>query len=64
MTWRGKPYFVRRLTETEIEAVTALPVDGLKDPAEAGPRIGGPADEATKEQAKKAAPEDAAMCGP
>ena len=21
VTWRGKPYFVRRLTETEIEAV-------------------------------------------
>lgn len=49
VTWRGKPYFVRRLTETEIEAVTALPVDGLKDPAEAVPRIGGPADEATKD---------------
>ena len=49
MTWRGKPYFVRRLTEAEIGAVTELPESDLKDPAPAEPRIGGPADEATKD---------------
>ena len=49
VTWRGKPYFVRRLTETEIGAVTELTDSDLKDPAPAEPRIGGPADEATKD---------------
>lgn len=47
--WRGKPYFVRRLTEEEIAAVSEVTDNQLKDPAPYEARIGGPADEAAKD---------------
>jgi len=32
VVWRGKPVFVRRRTEEEIEEARAVPLDELKDP--------------------------------
>jgi ubiquinol-cytochrome c reductase iron-sulfur subunit len=32
ITWRGKPVFIRRRTEAEIEAARAVPLDELRDP--------------------------------
>ncbi|WP_193176414.1 ubiquinol-cytochrome c reductase iron-sulfur subunit [Oricola nitratireducens] len=49
VTWRGKPYFVRRLTDAEITAASGVTVDQMKDPQPADQRIGGPADEAKKD---------------
>ena len=37
VVWRGKPTFIRRRTEAEIEAARAVPLGDLKDPeADAG----------------------------
>lgn len=40
--WRGKPYFVRRLTEDEIKQVREAPQDVFRDYVEAGERIAEP----------------------
>ncbi|MEM7300778.1 MAG: ubiquinol-cytochrome c reductase iron-sulfur subunit [Pseudomonadota bacterium] len=40
--WRGKPHFVRHLTEAEIKAAKDLPAGDQKDPAPADQRLGGP----------------------
>ena len=37
--WRGKPIFVRHLTETEIDEARATPMETLKDPATFEERI-------------------------
>ena len=47
VTWRGKPYFVRRLTETEIDAAAALGEGDMKDFAPVETRTGGMAEGAT-----------------
>jgi len=39
VTWRGKPVFVRRRTEAEIEAARAVEVDSLPDPASDDSRV-------------------------
>ena len=39
ITWRGKPVFVRRRTEAEIEAARAVEVDSLPDPASDDSRV-------------------------
>lgn len=49
VTWRGRPYFVRRLTPEEIKASEALPKSDQKDPQPADERISGPADEEQKD---------------
>jgi ubiquinol-cytochrome c reductase iron-sulfur subunit len=49
VTWRGKPYFVRKLTEEEIAASSGLGESDMKDFQPADQRISGPADEATKD---------------
>lgn len=41
VTWRGKPYFVRRLTEAEIAAASALGEGDMKDFAPMDTRLGG-----------------------
>jgi ubiquinol-cytochrome c reductase iron-sulfur subunit len=46
VTWRGKPYFVRRLTEDEISAASGLGEGDMKDWQPADQRIGGPSDAA------------------
>lgn len=32
VTWRGKPIFIRRRTQAEIDAARAVPLDELRDP--------------------------------
>ena len=44
VTWRGKPYFVRRLTGEEIAASGELGEGDMKDFQPSGERISGPAD--------------------
>ncbi|MFZ2102615.1 MAG: ubiquinol-cytochrome c reductase iron-sulfur subunit [Oricola sp.] len=39
VTWRGKPYFVRRLTEEEVTASSALTAEDMKDWQVASERI-------------------------
>ena len=41
VTWRGKPYFIRRLTEDEIVAASALGEGDMKDYAPVETRTGG-----------------------
>lgn len=47
VTWRGKPYFVRHLTETEVAAAGTLGEGDMKDFAPVPERIGGPDGAAT-----------------
>lgn len=49
VTWRGKPYFVRRLTEEELSAVGSEGEGDMKDFAPVETRLGGPEAEATKD---------------
>lgn len=49
VSWRGKPYFVRRLTEPEIAAASELSADDMKDYQSAEERIRGPQDAAAEE---------------
>ena len=42
VTWRGKPYFVRKLTEAEVEAASGLGEGDMKDFVPAGDRLSGP----------------------
>lgn len=37
--WRGKPVFVRRRTQSEIEEAKAVPLSDLKDPASDAERV-------------------------
>lgn len=37
--WRGKPVFVRRRTESEIEEAKAVPLEDLKDPQSDAERV-------------------------
>jgi ubiquinol-cytochrome c reductase iron-sulfur subunit len=49
VTWRGKPYFVRRLTENEVTASAELTQADMKDFAPIDTRVGGPGEETLKE---------------
>lgn len=42
VTWRGKPYFVRRLTEEELAAASALGEGDMKDYTDISNRVSGP----------------------
>lgn len=42
--WRGKPYFIRHLTQDEIDTANVLTDDDLKDYTPLADRVGGPAD--------------------
>ncbi|MEM1377389.1 MAG: ubiquinol-cytochrome c reductase iron-sulfur subunit [Pseudomonadota bacterium] len=44
VNWRGKPYFVRHLTEDEVATAAALGEGDMKDFAPMDARIGGPGD--------------------
>lgn len=44
VTWRGKPYFVRKLTPAEIEAASSLAEGDMKDFAPVDGRLGGASD--------------------
>lgn len=46
--WRGKPYFVRHLTDAQVEGATALTQSDMKDYAPIDDRLGGPQDGAAK----------------
>ncbi len=39
VTWRGKPVFIRRRTQEEIEEAKAVPLDDLIDPQTDGERV-------------------------
>lgn len=43
--WRGKPYFVRHLTEAEITAASGLTDADMKDYTPVENRVGGPGDQ-------------------
>jgi ubiquinol-cytochrome c reductase iron-sulfur subunit len=43
-TWRGKPYFIRHLTDDEISAASALTDADMKDYISVDIRVGGPGD--------------------
>ncbi|TCD15338.1 ubiquinol-cytochrome c reductase iron-sulfur subunit [Oricola cellulosilytica] len=49
VTWRGRPFFVRRLTETEIAAASSLTEGDMKDFQPVDERIGGPAEAASEQ---------------
>ena len=42
MIWRGKPYFIRHLTEKEVKAASDAPKSDFRDFAEADARIAAP----------------------
>ncbi|MEO9459392.1 MAG: ubiquinol-cytochrome c reductase iron-sulfur subunit [Lentilitoribacter sp.] len=46
--WRGKPYFVRYLTDDEVVAADQLTAGDMKDFAPVDTRLGGPGDDAKK----------------
>ncbi len=52
--WRGKPVFIRRRTDEEIEAAKAVDVSELPDPEARNPNIGG-SDDATATDVNRSA---------
>ncbi len=50
VTWRGKPYFVRRLTEDELTAASDLGEGDMKAFAPIDTRVGGAADEGSSNE--------------
>ncbi|WMS41064.1 ubiquinol-cytochrome c reductase iron-sulfur subunit [Acuticoccus sp. MNP-M23] len=57
--WRGKPVFIRRRTEQEIEAARETPMSALADTEARNPNLGGAADELATDE-NRAAPENEA----
>jgi ubiquinol-cytochrome c reductase iron-sulfur subunit len=61
--WRGKPVFVRRRTQKEIEEAKAVPLDELKDPLARNPNLPGEAPATDENRAAEAGEEWLVMIG-